>query len=213
MVLGNHDVEQHASPRAQIAYASERWRLPGRWYSFHVGPVHFVALDTTPGGMQRAEHQLEWIDYALAEPAETSWTVVYGHHPLYSNGPHGNAGATSAEFLKRAVCETTTIDLYLAGHDHDLQWLTAKPEECGKTEFIVSGAGATPRALDGWANAAHFMQGQTLGFFWFRATTQILTGRAYDVDGTLLFERTLRRPVDASTDGATADSATHTDDS
>lgn len=192
MVLGNHDVEQTESSRSQIAYASERWKLPGRWYAFHVGPVRFVALDTTGSGARRGDRQLNWIDYVLSAPGDARWTVAYGHHPLYSNGAHGNAAGESAKWLQQAVCGSETVDLYLAGHDHDLQWLAAKPDECRDTEFIVSGAGARPRALDGWANAAHFMQGRTLGFFWFEATADTLIGRAYDADGTVLFERTLR---------------------
>ena len=209
MVLGNHDVEQTESPQAQIAYASDRWKLPGRWYAFHVGPVRFVALDTTLTGENRGERQLKWIDYALSAPDDADWTVAYGHHPLYSNGPHGNAAGPSAEWLRRAVCGSGAVDLYLAGHDHDLQWLAAKPDECRDTEFIVSGAGARPRALDGWANTAHFMQGRTLGFFWFKAAADSLTGRAYDADGVLLFERTLRRPSgEAATGGSNGGVAT-----
>lgn len=195
LVLGNHDIEQADSPQAQIAYASERWKLPGRWYSFHVGPVRFMALDTTGAGTPVGERQLGWFDDALRTPHEAAWTIAYGHHPLYSNGPHGNAAGASAAWLHTTVCGSGAVDLYLAGHDHDLQWLAAKPDHCLDTEFIVSGAGARPRDLGDRVNAAHFMRGGTLGFFWFEATADTLRGRAYDAEGTVLFERALRRDL------------------
>ncbi|MGH8196046.1 MAG: metallophosphoesterase [Woeseiaceae bacterium] len=201
MVLGNHDVEEAESSRSQIAYSSDRWKLPGRWYSFQVGPVRFVALDTNP--LSGDGDQLAWIKRTLSAPTGAAWTLAFGHHPLFSNGAHGDASGSNGEWLHAAICRSGGFDLYLAGHDHDLQWLAAQPESCKQTEFIVSGAGAIPRALETSENAAHFMRGQTLGFFWFEATASALTGRAYDAEGNELFERTIDvRPAETAVIGA-----------
>jgi hypothetical protein len=204
LVLGNHDVEQTGSREAQIAYASDRWKLPARWYSFHVGPVRFMALDTTVADAPAGQRQLSWFGDELRLRDEAAWTVAYGHHPLYSNGSHGNAEGANATWLEAVICGSGDVDLYLAGHDHDLQWLAAKPDNCLDTEFIVSGAGAKPRDLGDYGNTAHFMRGGTLGFFWFEVTAETLTGRAYDARGTVLFERALTRR-DLSVPGMVSD--------
>ncbi|MBA3562948.1 MAG: metallophosphoesterase [Gammaproteobacteria bacterium] len=191
MVLGNHDVEQPKSARAQISYASGRWKMPARWYSFRVGPVRFVALDTNRVAASDKDGQLSWIKETLAARSDAVWTIVFGHHPLYSNGGHGDARGAGRDWLHEAICDSGAVDLYLAGHDHALQWLAPKPASCRHTEFIVSGAGARPRALADRNHSEHFARGHTSGFFWFQAMGESLTGHVYDADGTLLFARTL----------------------
>lgn len=204
MVLGNHDVERPVSPQSQIAYSSERWKLPGRWYAFRAGPVRLVALDTNLPASEAGDDQLSWVEDMLSDSHDAPWIIAFGHHPLYSNGAHGDAAGAAQQWLHAAICGSGSVDLYLAGHDHDLQWLAAKPDSCPGTEFVVSGAGARPRALESRVNTAHYMRGETLGFFWFGASKDVLIGRAYDGTGTLLFERTLPRrdpmmPADAAT--------------
>ncbi|UWN49448.1 hypothetical protein ASALC70_01660 [Alcanivorax sp. ALC70] len=65
------------------------------------------------------------------------------------------------------MCDKT--DFFLAGHDHDLQVLDAVPE-CGRTEFVVSGAASKTRSIDDpLRNAAPFQRGDAYGFFWMEA--------------------------------------------
>ncbi|MCZ2152584.1 MAG: hypothetical protein LC114_01590 [Bryobacterales bacterium] len=63
-----------------------------------------------------------------------SLEIVYGHHPIYSAGSHGDSKFLIQELLPvirgRAV-------LYVAGHDHDLQYL--RPVD--GTHLVVSGGG------------------------------------------------------------------------
>lgn len=228
VALGNHDVSHledneagvegdglaEDKGRHQIAYtyrldrASDKWTMPHNYYAVRAGDVQLFALDTTSANAGREADesksaQLAWLANGLAK-SNATWKLAFAHHALYSNGVHGNAGAgdpTSNELLKRfllaGVCDK--VDVYLSGHDHDLQWLKPR-EECGRTEFIVSGAGATTRPLGpllGNPNSAYnepyFEKGETLGFYWISIVGDTLTGEVYDAEGTLLFARNLTR--------------------
>lgn len=189
MVLGNHDVGGNAS--AQVAYTnrSDKWNMPARSYWFVQGSVLFVGLDLTAleaGDASDADKLGAWVEQQLARPA--SWRVVFAHFPYASNGQHGNGSKELRAFLEAHVCGKA--DLYLAGHDHDMQWLGEQPR-CGGTELVVSGAASTARPLEGKGAASRFGVGETRGFFWFEARRDTLVGRAYDADGRLLYERTL----------------------
>lgn len=73
-------------------------------------------------------------------------------------------GTQYKQMLEETVCGD--VDLFLQGHDHDLQWLNAVAD-CGKTEFILSGAGGKFRSLRNESrNSVRFQQGDTFGFAW-----------------------------------------------
>ena len=144
--LGNHDyghpviacLFQQGSPDVQVAYSktSKSWRMPARYYTYVAGPVRFIALDTEDW----SDQQLKWIGDVLrasASEADVRWRIVYGHHAMYSSGKHHNDGR--AEELRRyllPVLKAGGVDLYIAGHDHDLERLHADG-----MEFLVSGGG------------------------------------------------------------------------
>jgi hypothetical protein len=62
--------------------------------------------------------------------------AVAAHHPLYSNGKHRDNPKLIApwDFLLRSK----NVDLYLSGHDQDLQHLEFKGHP---TSFVISGGG------------------------------------------------------------------------
>lgn len=64
-------------------------------------------------------------------PARRRWKIVYGHHPIYSEGAHEDNN-TKIEQLPPLLRDRAHI--YLAGHDHDMQHL--KPE--GQLHFFVA---------------------------------------------------------------------------
>ena len=62
----------------------------------------------------------------LAEELDRSratWKVVYGHHPIYSEGQHEDNNQKIKQLLPVLK---DRADVYIAGHDHDMQHL--KPE-------------------------------------------------------------------------------------
>ena len=159
--LGNHDYGhppvicpgRGASPETEVQYTelSKSWRMPARYYTFIAGPVRFFAIDTE--GWSAA--QSTWLKKMFAETQNepnVRWRIVYGHHPMYTSGVHLNQRRIGA--LRRELAglfKETKVDLYIAGHDHDMEHLRANG-----IEYLISGAGgaklrrvkkATPESL------------------------------------------------------------------
>ena len=186
-------------------------------FSDEVRPlIDFYALDSNPltnlvhlhgdyllGPYSR--EQSAWMQEQI-ESSQSKWKMAFAHHPYLSNGKHGNAGSYDGlgkiptiggffykNFLEENMCDN--MDLYLSGHDHDLQWLHAT-EACGKTEFIVSGAAAKTRSFaDPERNEAFYQLDDTLGFFWIEVSWSELSATVYQVDkesgeSRILYERT-----------------------
>ncbi len=210
-VLGNHDLGLRGLESwrgdVQVAYSqvSPRWRMPARYHRHELGPVEFLALDTPTmmfdglgGPLQRAfsdrvDEQLRWLDGATSRPA--AWRIAYGHHPLRSNGQHGDAGLYERlpvvpvlagggvrDALEDHVCGR--VDLYLAAHDHNQQWLA---ETCDGTELIVSGAGANTVPLRG-SHPVRFQDDSLEGFVWIEVRGATLRVQFWNRDGELLHE-------------------------
>lgn len=135
--LGNHDWGFPNSPAAEVLYTrqSSSWRMPATYYSFIAGPTQFFALDTNA----ISDAQLLWLRDEL-EKSSARWKIVYGHHPIYSHGQHED-NVNMIEALLPALRERA--DIYLAGHDHDMQHL--KPE--GRLHFFIAGSGGKLRPI------------------------------------------------------------------
>ena len=158
-ILGNHDYQVWPESKvdAELDYARHgktRWTMPARWYRFefplHSPLVTILALDSnmpfadgsTRKGVnftltekQRSE-QLAWLEAELKLPRQTPFLVVMGHHPVYSDGPHGDHPILVKDW--DPLFRKYRVDLYLAGHDHDLQHLEF---ENHPTSFFLSGGG------------------------------------------------------------------------
>lgn len=168
-VLGNHDYRSNAEAQVEYAGLSKRWKMPARYYTFaqtidDSTEVQFFALDTNPiaaGDSQGAE-QIAWLKSEL-DKSRARWKIVFGHHPLYSGGHHGNDQETLTMRAQLEPLLEPAIDLYLSGHDHDQQFI--KP--AGKhLHHLVSGAGAKCRDVE-WKDDTIYA-GTNLGFAWFR---------------------------------------------
>lgn len=152
VALGNHD--HKGSVQAQIDYSqhSNRWSLPQPYYVVQQRlsdiSADFFFLDTNPLAQvgwwkelvwadPQAEAQLQWLERELAA-SSADWKIVVGHHPVFSGGSHGNTRFL-AERLP-PIFEEHGVQLYLNGHDHDLQHIHQ-----GRTNYLTSGAAASSR--------------------------------------------------------------------
>lgn len=128
--LGNHDWAEGAGPIAQYAYGltSRSWKLPAFYYTYVAGPAQFFVINTS----LRTPRQIEWLRSALAA-SRAKWKIVYGHYPAYEQTNYAT-GAIKDVFLP--IFKEFKIDMYLAGHAHNLQhW------HVDGIDFVVTGGG------------------------------------------------------------------------
>lgn len=174
--LGNHDHDGNI--RGQIEYStySEKWDMPGRYYHYAHGDVAFFAIDTDDFDLT----QRRWLADALSQSTQ-KWKIVYGHHPVYSYGAHGNTWHLIAGLLP--LLKKHKVDFYLSGHDHDKQVI-----ERDGLVFLVSGAGAKTRSVK-QGRYSKFAS-STYGFAHLSIEEDQAHVRYLDKDGEIQFEKT-----------------------
>jgi tartrate-resistant acid phosphatase type 5 len=179
--LGNHDWVLADSPVAEILYStqSRSWQMPADRYTFIAGPVQFFALDTNL--VTRA--QLEWLDRELGR-SRAQWKIVYGHHPIYSYGWHGDS-TTLRDALMPLLRKRANV--YLCGHEHDLQHIA--PED-GVHFVLAGGGGAAPRPIKPGPRSLY--AGSKNGFAVIEATRSTLTVSLVDEGNQTLHKFALR---------------------
>ena len=211
-VLGNHDYETFRGNKveAQLAYTkqSTRWTMPRRWYSVTLPKENplltLICLDSNiPGSKgydlwpwsfvltrQQHDEQQRWLEAELGKPRTTPFLAVTAHHPLYSNGKHRDNPKLIAQW--DSLLRRHNVDLYLSGHDHDLQHLEFKGHP---TSFVISGGGGAelvdwttpPQKRGPWGLRA-------LGFTDLQISKEEVVVRHIGKDATVLYE--FQRPVD-----------------
>ena len=212
VVLGNHDYhDNRGGEQTQLAYAKTpgtRWTFPGKWYRMDFPTakplVTMLFIDTnTPavsGGkdpttgeprnhLTAAEEasQLAWLKAELAKP-RAPFTLVVGHHPVYSNGVHGDTKTLIRDIAP--LLQQHAVHAYLCGHDHDMQHLEL---EGLKTSFVISGGGgARVREPANQSRHMPFAQG-VYGFTHIEASAERLIFRHLDPNGKQMhgFEKRL----------------------
>jgi len=200
---GNHDYEflgnnVDTKYTVELAYAAQgasRWTMPGQSYVFTLGPsaspyATVICLDSNVpqnGGSTMTDAQRiaqnAYLKMQLAQTRTTPFTIVIAHHPLYSDGPHGDNAQLIADW--GPLFKSYNVHAYLAGHDHDLQHL----EFAGlPTSFVCTGAGgASLYPYPGSTSAAKVTFGQeSYGFIHLQATRTLLTFRYLDPTGAQL---------------------------
>ncbi|EAT12643.1 acid phosphatase [Bermanella marisrubri] len=212
---GEHQVDYHY----QADRYSDKWNMPARYYRFaaplesEAKLVDLFALDSNPLAalsdlnpeyyqIPYKKKQQKWFEDQL-QTSQTPWRIAFAHHPYASNGLHGDAGLYDRvpllgivwhNFLEQSVCDN--VDLIITGHDHDLQYLKPR-KNCGKTEFIISGAGAKTREFrDENRNESYWQQDNIKGFFRLDFIGNKLTIEAYTVEAdqlTLAYTRTIEK--------------------
>lgn len=73
---------------------------------------------------QQHDEQQRWLEAELEKPRSTPFLALSVHHPLYSNGIHRDNPKLIAQW--DSLLRRHKVDLYLSGHDHDLQHLEFK---------------------------------------------------------------------------------------
>ena len=196
--LGNHDYGHPdviclftpGSPGAQVEYTkhSKSWRMPARYYTYVAGPVRFIAIDTEGW----TDRQLAWIGEVLRKSAGepgVRWRVVYGHHPIFTSGVHINQrriGALRRHLLP--VLMAGGVDLFIAGHDHDMERLHADG-----MDFLIAGGGGAKIRKIGKLETPSVFSAVSNGFLELHATNTELTAQFLNLKLEPLDPKPLKR--------------------
>jgi hypothetical protein len=209
-VLGNHDYK--SDPDAQVRYTSisRRWKMPSRYYAKKISipgdtanKVLIAFIDTNPFirlFYQNAEYgphvrtqdtvkQKKWLDSLFSNvPSSVKWKIVVGHHPPYSGG--GRTNAYDSKAMQESIVpllKTYNIDLYLAGHEHNLQYIYPG----GSTHYFISGAASevTPVTM---LPESKFSASQ-YGFMSFSLTANQATVQTIDYKGKILYQTSITK--------------------
>lgn len=158
VALGNHDYL--GDPRAEIEYTSlsPRWKMPSYFYTVRFmmrdgGTIRLVVLDTSPFEVayyydpyladkfvMDSVRQKIWMD-SVFSLKDSDWTIVSGHHPIYTGGFRAGQINTVRKSLL-PIFTKYNVRVFFAGHEHDLQHLK---EPDFPTHQFVSGAGSELR--------------------------------------------------------------------
>jgi tartrate-resistant acid phosphatase type 5 len=213
-MLGNHDYQtlppEVNKVEAELEYARSgrgldgrptRWTLPSRWYTFDFPKqnplIRVIVLDSNmprPDGSwqhgrdftlkpEEQAEQLAWFEDQLQKPRTTPFLAVLAHHPVYSNGPHGDHPVLVRDW--DPLFRKHKVDLYMAGHDHDLQHLEFEGHPT--THFLSGGGGADLYVLkvDGLDRGPYAQE--VHGFSHLSVTLSALELRHLDADGRFLY--------------------------
>jgi hypothetical protein len=189
VALGNHDY-QFGKDQIERAYAREhpnsRWKMPARYYRLEFPRekplVTVLMLDSNRQVMSEPDWQAEqfWLKTELAKPRASKWLVCCAHHPLISNGNHGDNGVLQKSW--GPLFAKYNVNLYIAGHDHDLQHLEMPNQP---TSFLlVGGGGKEIRAMRNDIRGP--FSKSIFGFAAMNFTPQAITVRLVANDGETL---------------------------
>jgi tartrate-resistant acid phosphatase type 5 len=197
VVLGNHDYRGNIHAQIQYTSMSDRWKMPARYFSETVKindstEALFVFMDSSPFvksyytrssmknviGVDTAA-QMRWADSVLAN-SNAKYKIVSGHHPVFSYGEHGETIELIQQW--KPMLEKYGVNLYLAGHEHDMQYLY----EGGNVHYFVSGAGSETRGTN-TGPYTKFAKGKTAGFLLLNFTDKIKAAFV-DHNGNVLYE-------------------------
>ncbi len=207
VVLGNHDYRGNVQAQIDYTGISRRWNMPDRYYFKDIetedgGMARLVFIDTSPFeddyyhekkykdvvAGQDTLAQVRWMDSVLSV-ANMDWKIVIGHHPLYSGGKRVNETGSIKRHLE-PVFRRNGVDVYFAGHEHDLQHIL--PE--GGTHHIISGAGSEVRPT-GMMEHSKFARSAP-GFVAGSLTKSALLLQFVDIKGNVMYKYTIEKTIE-----------------
>lgn len=149
-ILGNHDYMKNPICQIQNNY----WNTPDSFYKINLtNDIDLYFLDTVilhPGhcGITREliqniyrkninvliNAQISWFLTEL-EKDKNKRKIVFGHYPLISNGVYSSMMQPISNILL-PIFKKYNVDAYIAGHEHNVQYLTRKYDNYIFRQFI-----------------------------------------------------------------------------
>ena len=95
-----------------------------RYFSFDVGRAHFITIDSMKFLGDYSPGQREMLDWLKRDLSATkqAWKIIFLHHAIFSNGPHGTYGDMPLNRRLRQqlapILQKHNVQLVINGHDH-----------------------------------------------------------------------------------------------
>jgi len=174
VVLGNHDHIQNA--HAQVEYSSERWKMLCEYYPVPNLPdwLNIYGLDSE----KYTDDQTAKAKASLC--GKDGWKIVMQHHPVYSNGEHGDTAEMKSKVLP--MMKECGAQISVVGHDHDLEHI----QSSDGLDFFVSGAASKLRGIPTGVNRPGLKQlyaASKLGYGIMRVTQTTFEWDFYTLSG------------------------------
>ncbi len=189
-VLGNHDTKGNIQAQIDYSEVDSSWHMPAAYYSFarpSSSPfVEFFVLNSD----DLDQDQRIWLGRTLSE-SQAAWKILVMHHPVYSNGNHGDDDAGNNEDLLPIICNR--IDLVVSGHDHNFAYLRSDEDGCSIEQLVIGTGGAGLRDVDE-EDLRVVATGSFYGFGWFQVTPTTVTFRMIKTDGQEFYSTSFQSP-------------------
>jgi hypothetical protein len=163
-VLGNHDYGERESPELQRRVVPDyvrSWRMPKDDVGVRElrGGVSLILLDSNRVARTDGEDDDDDVVRAIRD-AQGPWRVIAAHHPMMRAGRGYDPRFTErmARIIERAG---VPIQIYLAGHEHNLQAFPAPGRS--PALHLVAGGGSDVREISDADPSRAFARG-VLGF-------------------------------------------------
>lgn len=113
-----------------------------------------------------------------------TWKIVYGHHPIYSYGAHGDTPALQRSLLPLL---RNRAQVYLVGHEHLAQHL--QPED-GVHFLVAPAAGQATRPVK--SGPRTLFADSFYGFVLLEVSTERIRAAFVDTEGKVRYQTEIR---------------------
>ena len=137
---GNHDGNPLLAAQFDYPQSAPSGQGEGYFYSFDIGLVHFIMLDSNIMGAAN-DRDVKWLqnDLKSKESERATWRIAVMHHPMWpvAENPKDAARAETIRLHFLPLLEEYRVDLILCGHQH--VYARCLPMSGGKTAPEHSG--------------------------------------------------------------------------
>ncbi|XP_076470599.1 acid phosphatase type 7-like [Babylonia areolata] len=168
---GNHEIDSDS-----FTHYNHRFSMPGSpwpmtdekmWYSFNVGPAHFISYSSevffTRGG-KFVQEQYDWLVNDLREAnkyrSQRPWIIAFGHRPMYCSSNTWDDCSQNNSFVRQGLEDLFYgfgVDIVFQAHEHNYERLypmykgvtlnTSYVDPPGPVH-IISGAAGSKHGVD-----------------------------------------------------------------
>jgi predicted phosphodiesterase len=153
------------------------------WYSFDVGPVHFLALDYQSEKAGREQYRFASNDLFRSQ---APWKIVFMHVPMFNVSGHGSSWGHLAYLPLFRAAKT---DMIIAGHSHLYErfrpMAPSNESEVWPITHVTTGGGGAP-LVTAYSHPSLVVQARAYHYMVFEVESGLLKAKAIDIKGTTL---------------------------